>query len=126
MPDEQKSRILVVEDEALVSLLIEEVMLDCGVEMVGPATKLDQALDLARNGQVDAAVLDINLAGVLTYPVADILRERGIPFVFASGYGAAGIPPRFQDAPNLPKPLNLDAFARILRSLTVSEASEGK
>jgi len=118
MGDAQRSRVLVVEDESLISLLIEEMMLDCEVEMVGPATKLDEALDLAQHAHINGAVLDINLAGALTYPVADALRERGIPFVFTSGYGADGLPPRFHDVPSLSKPLNLDAFQRTLRSFT--------
>src|SRR3712207_2012089 len=92
-------RVLFVEDEAIVSMLIEDMLLDLGVEVVGPASRIDEAMALARDAEVEAAVLDINIGGQLTYPVADILRARGIPVIFATGYGAAALPERYQGTP---------------------------
>src|SRR5215210_732571 len=87
--DGQKRRVLVIEDEALVAMLIEDMIHDSGDEMVGAASTLTDALALARDAQADVALLDLNLKGVLAYPVADVLRERGMPIVFTSGYGSA-------------------------------------
>ena len=67
-------RVLVVEDEALIAMLVEDMIHDSGGEMVGPAAKLSDAVDLARNAQADVALLDLNLGGALAYPVADVLR----------------------------------------------------
>ena len=106
MNGNQKCRVLVVEDEAMVGMLIKDMVLDCGGEVVGPAARLDNALTLAREAAIDVAILDINLAGVLTYPVAKLLCERGIPFIFATGYGANGLLEEFQDYPALQKPFS--------------------
>jgi CheY-like chemotaxis protein len=84
---------LVVEDELLVSMLIEDVLVGAGCRVVGPLTNLSDAILAARNEAViDIALLDVNLRGEKVYPVADILTERGIPFVFLSGYGKTAIP----------------------------------
>jgi CheY-like chemotaxis protein len=99
-------RVLVVEDEALIAMLVEDMIHDSGGEMVGPAAKLSDAVDLARNAQADVALLDLNLGGALAYPVADVLRQRGVPIVFTSGYGSAALIHRFQDCPILDKPFD--------------------
>jgi CheY-like chemotaxis protein len=99
-------RVLVVEDEALIAMLVEDMIHDSGGEMVGPAAKLSDAVDLARNAQADVALLDLNLGGALAYPVADVLRQRGVPIVFTSGYGSAALIQRFQDCPILDKPFD--------------------
>src|SRR3954451_10208733 len=95
--DGHPCRVLVVEDEALIAMLVEDMIHDSGGEIVGSAGKLSDAVDLARQAQADVALLDLNLAGALAYPVADVLRERGIPIGSASGYGSAGLTERFQD-----------------------------
>jgi CheY-like chemotaxis protein len=93
-------RVLFVEDEAMVSILIEDMLLDLGVEVVGPAARMDEALALAREADVEAALLDINVGGQFTYEVADILRGRGIPVIFSTGYGASALPDRFPHEPD--------------------------
>ncbi|WP_315975084.1 response regulator [Microvirga yunnanensis] len=92
---EPKHRILVVEDEAMVSMLLEDMVLDCGCEIIGPVATFDRALEFAREGEFDVAVLDINLGGTLSYPIAEVIRTRGIPVIFATGYGAAGLLDKF-------------------------------
>jgi CheY-like chemotaxis protein len=85
----QPRRVLVVDDEALVAMLLEDMLLDLGHEVVGPALNLQEALELAGSEPLDAAILDLNLGqGKLSLPVAELLEERGVPFVFATGYGA--------------------------------------
>jgi CheY-like chemotaxis protein len=97
-------RILVVEDEAAISLLLEDMLLDFGCEVIGPAARLSAALDAVSREQVDLAILDVNVAGEPIYPVAEALAQRSIPFVFSTGYGSAGIRDTFRDRPVLQKP----------------------
>jgi len=83
-------KILIVEDEPIVAMMVEDMLIDLGAEAIGPASTLDGALDLAQTGGFDAAILDLNLNGERTGGVADILRRRGLPFVFATGYDSGG------------------------------------
>jgi CheY-like chemotaxis protein len=118
--DGQKCRVLVIEDEALVAMLIEDMIHDSGDEMVGAASTLTDALALARDAQADVALLDINLGGALAYPVADVLRERGMPIVFTSGYGSAGLIERFQDCPILDKPFDQYSLEKAIHTILSS------
>jgi CheY-like chemotaxis protein len=97
-------RILVVEDEAAISLLLEDMLLDFGCEVIGPAARLSAALDAVEREPLDLAILDVNVAGEPIYPVAEALVQRRIPFVFSTGYGSAGIKDAFRDRPVLQKP----------------------
>jgi len=94
MTDLAGKRILVVEDEALVAMMLEDLLADLGCEVVGPAMRLDEGLALARLNGLDAAVLDINLGGERSYPIADLLDARGVPIAFVTGYGHSGRPGR--------------------------------
>jgi len=113
--DMPRCRVLVVEDEAMIAMLVEDMVTDFGSEVIGPAASIKAALDLAREEALDAAILDINVDGTDTYVVADVLRERGIPFIFASGYGASVLPSRFQGGRTLPKPFSYPVLAAALR-----------
>jgi CheY-like chemotaxis protein len=86
-----KRRVLIVEDEMMVAMLIEDVLTDNGFEIAGLASNIDQALELVGRERVDAVVLDLNLNGCRTFPVAAELTRRGIPFIFSTGYGADGV-----------------------------------
>ena len=97
-------RILVVEDEAAISLLLEDMLLDFGCEVVGPAARLTAALDIAHRESLDLAILDVNVAGEPVYPVVEALEARKVPFVFSTGYGSAGIRDLYRDRPVLQKP----------------------
>jgi DNA-binding response OmpR family regulator len=109
-------RVLVVEDEALVAMLLEDALLDAGYAVMGPAATVDEALALLDCGEApDAAVLDLNLADELVTPVADALAARGVPFVFATGYDRRTVlPPRFETVPTLAKPFSPSELARLL------------
>ena len=119
-------RVLFVEDEAVVSIMIEDMLLDLGVEVVGPAARLDQALALAREADVEAALLDINIGGHFTYEVADILSGRGIPVIFSTGYGSSALPDRFRSHPILYKPFDRNSFkAAVEAALAASPCEVG-
>ena len=107
-------RILIVEDETLITMLFEDILGDLGCEVVGPALNLRQAIDLAQTAAIDAAVLDLNLAGEPSFPAASILRDRGVPIVLSSGYGSSGLPTEWKDFPTLPKPFTAEQVADVL------------
>lgn len=114
-------RVLVVEDEMLLALDLEEGLRDAGCEVVGPAGSLRSALRLAENSEIDAAILDVNLAGERVFPVAQILTERGIPFVFATAYAGSDelYPLEVRDVPRLSKPYTVgQAVATLDRIMT--------
>lgn len=108
---------MIVEDEMLVALLIEDFVIQLGCEIAGVAMRLDQALKLAAVTDADLAILDINLAGKSSFPVAKVLRDRGIPLVFASGYGVAGLENSDVVAPILQKPFDVADLKRTLASI---------
>jgi CheY-like chemotaxis protein len=111
---ERRLRILVVEDEMLVAMNIEDMLLALGHEVAGLASRLAPALQLAEEGDFDLAMLDVNLAGETSFPVADILRRRGIPYLFATGYGIDGIEEGYRGAPVLQKPFRSRDLAGAL------------
>jgi CheY-like chemotaxis protein len=115
---ERRLRVLVVEDEMLVAMNIEDMLLDLGHEVAGLAGRLLPALTLAREAEFDAAMLDVNLAGETSFPVADILLERSIPFLFATGYGLQGIEESYRGHPVLQKPFRTADLGVALRALT--------
>jgi DNA-binding response OmpR family regulator len=94
---------------------------DFGSEVVGPVAKITEALRLASDAELDAAILDINVGGAVIFPVADVLQERGIPLIFATGYGARAIPQRFCDSPTLPKPFAYETLAAALRTILANQ-----
>ncbi len=110
-------RILVVEDEALVAMLVEDALLEAGAQVIGPVATVAQALALLERETPDAAVLDLNLAGENSTPVADALVKRGLPFVVATGYGAEGLPPNHARVPVLAKPYDPVDLTATLASL---------
>ncbi|HYC75544.1 response regulator [Brevundimonas sp.] len=98
-------RVLVVEDESLVAMLLETILEDMGCVPVGPAATVDEGLQMANDGEpIDAALLDVNVAGRQVFPIAEALRARGVPFVFSTGYGEGGLPDEWRGLPTLQKP----------------------
>ena len=97
-------RVLVVEDEAIVSMMIEDVLAEMGCRVVGPAGRLEEALALAAAEPLAAAVLDINLGGDAVYPAAELLARRGVPYLLVTGYEARHLPPERRGRPLLQKP----------------------
>ena len=107
------NRIMIVEDEILVALAVADYLTDLGFSIVGPFTKLVDAKLAVAQGHVDAAILDVNLAGEPIYPLAEILAERSVPFIFTTGYGAESIDARFKGAPVLQKPIEQEDLKRL-------------
>lgn len=98
-------RILVVEDESLVAMLLETILEDMGCTPVGPAATVEDGLGFATDGErLDAALLDVNVAGRQVFPVADALKAAGVPFVFSTGYGEGGLPDEWRGHATIQKP----------------------
>lgn len=110
------ARILVVEDEVLVAQLLADRLEDLGCTVVGPVSRVAEALVMLADEVVDAAVLDVNIAGEKVFAVADALEARGVPFIFATAYGAAGIDARHAERAVLDKPYHDRALEHALRS----------
>ncbi len=110
-------RVLVVEDELAIAMLLESALEDERCVIVGPYGGVRDALAAARNETLDLAVLDINLAGEMVFPVAEVLAERGVPFLILSGYGASALPPNRRHWPVCGKPFKLDQLVSALAGL---------
>jgi len=113
-------RFLVVEDEYVIAADLATYLEELGVEVVGPASSVAEALTLLENDRepLDGAVLDINLGSERAYPVADVLGDRGIPYVFTTGYDAAVIPNPYADIPRCEKPIDERRLVRCLWRMT--------
>ena len=110
-------RVLVVEDEPMIRLLLDDMLSDLGYSMAAEAGRLDEALAAANAGEFDLAILDVNLNGEPVTPVVEILVRRGVPFVFVSGYARRGIPEEHSKIPLLQKPFQVDGLARALAAV---------
>ncbi len=110
-------RVLLVEDEAFIAMVVECYLEELGCDVVATASRLEDGIRKATDLQIDVALLDVNLAGKLSYPIADVLNSRKIPFIFATGYGFSALPDTFDGAPVLPKPFEQQTLAQALTGL---------
>lgn len=105
----QGLNVFVVEDEALVALNLEDLLDDLGCTVIGPAMRLGKAKEMLDGAfQADVAILDVNIAGEPVFPIAEQLADKGIPIIFATGYGQAGLPASWHSNPILQKPYTMD------------------
>jgi CheY-like chemotaxis protein len=109
-------RVLIVEDDVMIRMLIEDMLGDLGFAVAAEASKVHEALAAVDSTAFDVAILDVNLSGETTGPVAEALAARGTPFVFATGYGEHGLPDQFRDRPLLKKPFQIESLKRMLET----------
>ena len=110
-------RILVVEDEYLIRMLLEDMLADLGYEVAGAVGTIAEACDLAAKADFHCAILDVNLAGQEIYPVAAILAGRGVPFIFVTGYGEGSLADPYRGRPALQKPFQAEQLKSTLAGL---------
>ena len=117
-------RVFVVEDEMVIAWLLEQMLSELGCEVVGPAARVKEALTMVETEDFDVALLDINLHCEKSYPVADALTARGIPFLFSTGYNKDSIPTGYRDYPFLQKPYHHKKLELILSTLLTPKEPE--
>jgi CheY-like chemotaxis protein len=118
-------RLLLVEDEALVAMMAEDMLIDLGCVVADVAGTVSRGVALVGELALDGAILDVNLGGEKVYPVAQALAERGIPFIFATGYGTTGIAEAFSHVPVLAKPYEAGALERMLTAALPASGQRG-
>jgi PAS domain S-box-containing protein len=109
-------RLLLVEDEALVGMMMRDLLSDMGFFVAGPFCSIAEAMPVARSHEFDGAVLDLNLRGEFVYPLAERLQKVGVPFIFVTGYDQESVDPQFADVPMLQKPIAREALEEVLRT----------
>lgn len=114
---QQKPRALIVEDELLLLMDLEYTLTDLGYQIAGKASNLSRGQALARELEIDVAVLDVNLSGLNSSPIADELSARGVPFLFASGYTESSIPERYRACTRIAKPYETITLRRALQQV---------
>jgi len=117
-------RILVVEDEYLIRMLLEDMLEELGYAVAEAVGTISEAREIASNGEFSAAILDVNLDGQEIYPIADILVERRLPFVFVTGYGERSLPEAYRGRPALQKPFQAEQLKRTLANLISSPTTQ--
>lgn len=124
MPNREQSdrsasglRVLLVEDEIMVAVLLEDMLSGFGYEVVGPVAQLSKAVEMAQREDLDVAILDVNIKGNEVYPVAEALAARGIPFIFATGYAKGGLRAPYLDRPSLQKPFRRQSLRELFTAV---------
>jgi len=106
--------VFLVEDEAMIRMMVAEMLEDLGYRVVAETGEIDEALRLAKTVDFDIAILDVNVNGRVVSPVAAAIATRNRPFIFATGYGAQGMPEEFRGRPALQKPFQMETLARMI------------
>jgi CheY-like chemotaxis protein len=122
-PAATAKRVLVVEDELMIRMLLEDMLGELGYTVAAEAGHLDEALEATKTAEFDLAILDVNLDGQPISPVADALVARGTPFVFATGYGERGLPEPYRDRPMLKKPFQIEGLKQMLEAALERETT---
>jgi CheY-like chemotaxis protein len=120
-----RSQVLLVEDEAIIAMLMEDMLAEFSCDVLETVGELDAATAAAMTTRFDMAFVDVNLGGAPAYPVADILRARGIPFAFVTGYGTAGREGAYADVPVLQKPFRAQELEAIIERLRAQSITKG-
>jgi CheY-like chemotaxis protein len=120
-PPSRVKRVLVVEDDAMICMMLQDMLRELGYIIAAEAARIDRALEALRTGEFDLAILDINVGGEAISPVAEALAARGTPFVLTTGHAERDLPELYRDRPMLAKPFRIDSLERMLQSVTDSK-----
>ena len=120
---QQSYSVFLVEDEVMIRMMVADMLEELGHSIAGEAGEIGQAIRLAQSTEFDLAILDVNVNGHMITPVAELIQARNLPFIFATGYGVAGVPAEYRDRPTLQKPFLTEKLAEMIsRTLDVSAA----
>lgn len=106
--------VFLVEDEVMIRMMVADMLEELGYRVAAEAGDVTEAMQLAQTTEFDIAILDVNVNGKVISPVAEVVAQRGRPFIFATGYGAQGLPEEFRDRPTLQKPFQMETLAKVL------------
>ena len=108
--------VFLVEDEVMIRMMVADMLEELGYSVAAEAGEINEAVRLAGSTEFDIAILDVNVNGKVISPVAEVLANRGRPFIFATGYGAQGLPEEYRNRPTLQKPFQMETLAQVLAS----------
>ena len=114
--------VFLVEDEVMIRMMVADMLEELGYGIAAEAGEISEALKLVPSTDFDFAILDVNVNGKVITPVAELIRVKGRPFIFATGYGSSGLPPEYRDRPALQKPFQLETLAQVIDSTLKSAA----
>ncbi|HEY3792091.1 MAG TPA: response regulator [Bradyrhizobium sp.] len=115
--------VFLVEDEVMIRMMVADMLEELGFSVAAEAGEINEAMKLAESAEFDIAILDVNVNGKVISPVAELIRARKRPFIFATGYGSSGLPEEYRDRPALQKPFQLETLARMLDNALKSPAA---
>jgi CheY-like chemotaxis protein len=108
--------VFLVEDEVMIRMMVADMLEELGYSVAAEAGEINEAVRLAGSTEFDIAILDVNVNGKVISPVANVIQTRGRPFIFATGYGAQGLPEEYRDRPTLQKPFQMETLAQVIAS----------
>jgi CheY-like chemotaxis protein len=114
--------VFLVEDEVMIRMMVAEMLEELGYRIAAEAGEISEAIRLVQSTEFDLAILDVNVNGKVISPVADLIRARNRPFIFATGYGSSGLPEEYRDRPALQKPFQIESLARMIDNTLKSAA----
>jgi len=114
--------VFLVEDEVMIRMMVADMLEELGYTVAAEAGEINEALRLAQSTEFDFAILDVNVNGKVISPVADLIKARNLPFIFATGYGSSGLPEEYRDRPALQKPFQIETLARMIDNTLKSAA----
>jgi CheY-like chemotaxis protein len=106
--------VLLVEDEVIIRVMVADMLQELGCHLVGEAGRVKEAIDLVQKTEFDIAIMDVNVHGEMTFPVAEAIKARNRPFMFATGYSASSLPIEFSDRPTLQKPFRTETLGKLI------------
>jgi CheY-like chemotaxis protein len=115
--------VFLVEDEVMIRMMVADMLEQLGFSVAAEAGEIDEAIRLAQSTDFDFAILDVNVNGKVISPVADLIKARNRPFIFATGYGSSGLPEEYRDRPALQKPFQIETLARVIDKTLKSPAA---
>jgi CheY-like chemotaxis protein len=108
--------VFLVEDEVMIRMMVADMLEELGYSVAAEAGEINEAMKLAQSTEFDLAILDVNVNGKVISPVAELIKARNRPFIFATGYGSSGLPEEYRDRPALQKPFQLETLARMIET----------
>jgi CheY-like chemotaxis protein len=114
--------VFLVEDEVMIRMMVSDMLEELGFSIAAEAGEINEAIRLAQSTEFDFAILDVNVNGKVISPVADLIKARNRPFIFATGYGSSGLPEEYRDRPALQKPFQIETLARVIDNTLKSAA----